>query len=181
MRSALKFALNGSFVLALIGLIGIPSVLIGDGVSTSQLSPSIAWYAGFKNSAPRWPFLLHTLDPFQGLAHAIECNPIGCPAAELTEIEKRCLGHVQPISGEPQGPFADSCGARAELMKLQIAFAADSRFTGQILQGFTIDTRGTTILFFLIWSAVLGAPGFLIRIALWMKVPKEDEVQISLK
>jgi hypothetical protein len=181
MRSALKIALNGSFVLALVGLIGIPSLLIGDGISSTQVSQSIAWYAGFKNSAPHWPFLLHTLDPFQGMVHAIECTQIGCPAAELTEIEKRCVGQVQPISGQPQGPLADSCGASAELMKLQIAFAADNRFTGQILQGFTIDSRGTTILFFLFWSAVLGAPGFLTRIALWMKAPKEEDVQISLK
>jgi len=132
--------------------------------------------------------------PSEGLERVVECEQIHCPAEKLTEILRRLLGHLQPITGMPeesrifdsQGYVTkkyarDRAGANMELL---LAANTDPetvrRNLGNVITGVYIDDRAIATLFFLIWAAVLGAPGSIIGLVLWMR-EETSEAPVRLR
>jgi hypothetical protein len=123
-----------------------------------------------------------------------ECEAINCPSEKLTEIAKKFLGHIDPVTGEPdesrgrnsQGQYSgEFIAARAEA-KAEMCAAVGERegvfcqLQDQTQTGVYIDDRATSILFFLFWAAVLGVPGSVIALVRWMQLAalerKQDQV-----
>jgi len=194
LKDPFRFAANVSCFIFLIGFIGILSFSFFDEISPAQFSQCFVWYAGFKDSAPRWPFLIHSTDTLLEKERLDECAEIHCPSAKLTVILKKTLGHIDPITAEPHPPaMFDSRGhisdQYAEQMRnakgemcLTLYGNSSRAQTCQWIQGdgAFVNDKGAIPLFFLIWIGVIGMPGTILRVAIWIKGRKEDDARLNL-
>jgi hypothetical protein len=192
-------------LLSVFGLAGIPLTLRMNDISWNQYIENPAWYAGFKDSATRWPFVAYASDSYAGDS-TFECATIRCPVEKMTQISRSFYGHPHPISGRPlnlkildsQGLIVKGYGGDLEHWQKELIstfydnlidcsfnrssdncegmnptsqfrplgngniYYSESDFlrdSGVRIQRFYIDTRASSTLFFLDWSAAIGMLG----------------------